>query len=193
MTTPDTLTSGHQECDVWSTATCDAVTLLQLLRISSSPQLVKMIISVIMMMMIMMMVMMVRGPQTVWKCWQWGRAEPGWRWRGEVSTQDVSVREVTFGKLNFWLHLGFCLHSVQYISTSGPRLHQPRRHVSSCEGHFGNFDLITLRILATTASVPGRASNEGYLKVFEDFTIMEKAHTRVFTFKTLLRHYAKWT
>ena len=120
-----------------------------------------------------------------------------------MSTQDVSVREVTFGKLNFWLHLGFCLHSVQYISTSGPRLHQPRRHVSSCEGHFGNFDLITLRILATTASVPGRASNEGYLKVFEDFTIMEKAHTRVFTcskahtgafftFKTLLGHYAKW-
>ena len=43
--------------------TCDAVTLLQLLRISSSPQLVKMITLVIMMM--MMMVMMVRGPQTV--------------------------------------------------------------------------------------------------------------------------------
>ena len=60
MTTPDTLTSGHQEGDV---VTCDAVTLLQLLRISSSPQLVKMIISVMMMM--MMMVMMVRGPQTV--------------------------------------------------------------------------------------------------------------------------------
>ena len=62
MTTPDTLTSGHREGDVWSTAMCDAVTLLQLLRISSSPQLVKMMILVIMMIMMMMMVM---GPQTV--------------------------------------------------------------------------------------------------------------------------------
>ena len=47
-----------------------------------------------------------------------------------------------------------------------------------------------------------RASNEGYPKVPEDFTITEKAPTRAlswlnaptsaFTFKTLLRHYAKW-
>ena len=66
MTTPDTLTSGHQEGDVWTTATCDAVTLLQLLRISSSPQLVKMMVSVIMMMVMMMVtVMIVRGPQIV--------------------------------------------------------------------------------------------------------------------------------
>ena len=36
-----------------------------------------------------------------------------------------------------------------------------------------------------------RASNEGYLKVREDFTITEKAPTSTFTFKTLLRHYAK--
>ena len=52
----------------WTTAMCDAVTLLQLLRISSSPQLVKMMILVIMMIMMMVMmvtVMMVRGPQTV--------------------------------------------------------------------------------------------------------------------------------
>ena len=70
MTTPDTLTSGHRECDVvtWTTVMCDAVTLLQLLRISSSSQLVKMMILVIMMIMMMVMmvtVMMVRGPQTV--------------------------------------------------------------------------------------------------------------------------------
>ena len=47
-----------------------------------------------------------------------------------------------------------------------------------------------------------RASNDGYPKFHEDFTIMEKAPTRAFsylkaptsafTFKTLLRHYAKW-
>ena len=46
-----------------------------------------------------------------------------------------------------------------------------------------------------------RASNEGYPKVPEDYTIMEKAPTRAiswlkvattaFTFNTLLRHYAK--
>ena len=46
-----------------------------------------------------------------------------------------------------------------------------------------------------------RARNEGYPKVREDFTITEKAPTRTFswlkgptsafTFKTLLRHYAK--
>ena len=46
-----------------------------------------------------------------------------------------------------------------------------------------------------------RASNEGYPNVREDFTITEKAPTRAFswlkaptsafTFKTLLRHYAK--
>ena len=42
-----------------------------------------------------------------------------------------------------------------------------------------------------------RASSEGFLKVPEDFTITEKAFswlkapTSAFTFKTLLRHYAK--
>ena len=45
--------------------------------------------------------------------------------------------------------------------------------------------------------VDSRASNEGYPKVREDFTIMEKAFswlkapTSTFTFKTLLRHYAE--
>ena len=66
MTTPDRHPDiRNRECDVvtWTTATCDAVTLLQLLLISSSPLLVKMMVSVIMMM--VMMVMMVRGPQTV--------------------------------------------------------------------------------------------------------------------------------
>ena len=49
--------------------------------------------------------------------------------------------------------------------------------------------------------VQDRAWNEGYPKIPEDFTITEKAPTRAFswlkaptsafTFKTLLRHYAK--
>ena len=39
--------------------------------------------------------------------------------------------------------------------------------------------------------VAARASNEGYLKVLEDFTITEKAPTSAFTLKTLLRHYDK--
>ena len=39
--------------------------------------------------------------------------------------------------------------------------------------------------------VQDRAWNEGYLKIVEDFTITEKAPTSAFTFKTLLRHYAK--
>ena len=52
-----------------------------------------------------------------------------------------------------------------------------------------------------TLAVDTSASNEGYPKVPEDFTIKEKAPTRAFswlkaatsafTFKTLLRHYAK--
>ena len=51
-------------------------------------------------------------------------------------------------------------------------------------------------------SVSTRASNDGYPKGPIDFTITEKAPTRAlswlkaptsaFTFKTLLRHYAKW-
>ena len=51
------------------------------------------------------------------------------------------------------------------------------------------------------SAVERRASNEGYPKVPEDFTITEKAATRAFswlkaptsdfTFKTLLRYYAK--
>ena len=51
--------------------------------------------------------------------------------------------------------------------------------------------------------MPDRAGNEGYAKVREDCTITEKAPTRAFswlkaattafTFKTLLRHYAKRT
>ena len=47
-------------------------------------------------------------------------------------------------------------------------------------------------------NVYSRPSNEGLMKVHEDFTITEKAPTRAFllvesafTFKTLLRHYAK--
>ena len=39
--------------------------------------------------------------------------------------------------------------------------------------------------------ISSRASNEGYPEVREDFTITEKAPTSAFTFKTLLRHYAK--
>ena len=38
--------------------------------------------------------------------------------------------------------------------------------------------------------VAGRASNEDYPKVPEDFTITGKTPTRAFTLKTLLRHYA---
>ena len=46
-------------------------------------------------------------------------------------------------------------------------------------------------------NVYSRPSNEGLMKVHEDFTIMEKASTGLllvesaFTFKTLLRHYAE--
>ena len=55
--------------------------------------------------------------------------------------------------------------------------------------------------IATGHTLAIRAPDEGYPKVSEDFTIMEKAPTRAFswlkvptstlTFKTLLRHYAK--
>ena len=150
MTTPDTLTSGHQEGDV---VTCDALTLLQLLRISSSPQLVKMIILVIMIM--MMMVMMVRGPQTVWKCWQWARAERGWRWRGEhtgCQCQGSDIRQIKFLAPS-WILFTLCPIYINIRAKAAPAT-PPRQFVWGTFWQFW-FDYIENSGHHSPAPVPG--------------------------------------
>ena len=101
------------------------------------------------------LMMMVRGPQTVWKCWQWARAERGWRWRGEhtgCQCQGSDIRQIKFLAPS-WILFTLCPIYINIRAKAAPAT-PPRQFVWGTFWQFW-FDYIENSGHHSPAPVPG--------------------------------------